>query len=97
MIHKIQSHSLIKKDVSLSQDSCPRFAAYHHQISGQTVLRWGISFELTEEQTAFQTLARQFTKEEIIPVAAKYDKSMEFPEDVFKKVVTIQCTQQHQK
>lgn len=57
----------------------------------------GISFELTEEQTAFQTLARQFTKEEIIPVAAKYDKSMEFPEDVFKKVVTIQCTQQHQK
>jgi hypothetical protein len=46
----------------------------------------GVSFELTEEQSAFQNLARQFAKEEIIPVAAKYDKSMEFPTDVFNKV-----------
>jgi acyl-CoA dehydrogenase len=46
----------------------------------------GISFSLNEEQVAFQNLARQFAKEEIIPVAAKYDKSMEFPHDVFKKV-----------
>ena len=46
----------------------------------------GVSFQLTDDQVAFQNLARQFAKEEIIPVAAKYDKSMEFPHDVFNKV-----------
>lgn len=47
----------------------------------------GITFDLSEEQIAFQNLARQFAKDEITPVAAKYDKSMEFPHDVFKKVI----------
>lgn len=49
----------------------------------------GISFDLTEDQTAYQTLARQFAKDEITPAAAKYDKSMEFPHQVFDKVVII--------
>lgn len=45
----------------------------------------GLSFDLTPEQHAFKELARSFAKDEIIPVAAKYDKSMEYPHDVFKK------------
>jgi acyl-CoA dehydrogenase len=45
----------------------------------------GLCFELTAEQNAFKELARSFAKDEIIPVAAKYDKSMEYPHDVFKK------------
>jgi acyl-CoA dehydrogenase len=51
----------------------------------------GIGFDLTEDQTAFQNLARQFAKEEITPVAAKYDKSMAFPHEVFDKVIYCEC------
>lgn len=45
----------------------------------------GLSFELTAEQHAFKELARSFARDEVIPVAAKYDKSMAFPHDVFQK------------
>jgi hypothetical protein len=42
-------------------------------------------FELSEDTKSYQQLARKFAKEEIIPVAAKYDQSMEYPTAVFKK------------
>ncbi|CAK1554086.1 unnamed protein product [Leptosia nina] len=45
----------------------------------------GLCFELTDEQKALQELARKFTKEEIIPVAAQYDKSGEYPWPIVKK------------
>lgn len=45
----------------------------------------GLCFELSEEQKALQDLARKFTKEEIIPVAAQYDKSGEYPWPIVKK------------
>lgn len=37
----------------------------------------GPSFQLSDEQLAFQELAREFTKEQIIPVAAEHDRTME--------------------
>ncbi|GAA6059872.1 hypothetical protein JCM10212_007077 [Sporobolomyces blumeae] len=45
----------------------------------------GPTFELTEEQNGIKELARSFTENEIIPVARKYDLSMEYPWDVIKK------------
>ncbi|XP_078685911.1 medium-chain specific acyl-CoA dehydrogenase, mitochondrial-like [Branchiostoma floridae x Branchiostoma belcheri] len=45
----------------------------------------GYSFELTDEQREFQELARKFAREEIIPVAAEYDKTGEYPVPVLKK------------
>ena len=42
-----------------------------------------IDFELTEEQKALIDVARRFTKERIIPVAAEADKKSEFPREVF--------------
>ncbi|GAA5981035.1 hypothetical protein JCM10908_003957 [Rhodotorula pacifica] len=45
----------------------------------------GPSFELTEEQLGIRELTRNFTANEIIPVAAKYDRSMEYPWEVIKK------------
>ncbi|KAK4700918.1 cell division control protein 7, partial [Phenoliferia sp. Uapishka_3] len=45
----------------------------------------GPSFGLSEDQQSFQELARSFTTEEIIPVAADYDKSMKYPWEVIKK------------
>lgn len=44
-----------------------------------------ISFTLTDEQKAIQEMARSFVEKEMIPVAAKYDQSMEYPWDVLKK------------
>jgi len=43
-----------------------------------------MQFELTEEQQALQAAARRFAREEIAPVAAKYDQSSEFPRHIIK-------------
>ncbi|MBI4042949.1 MAG: acyl-CoA dehydrogenase family protein, partial [Deltaproteobacteria bacterium] len=44
-----------------------------------------ISFDLSEEQKALRQTAREFAQKEMIPVAAKYDESGEFPWPVFQK------------
>jgi acyl-CoA dehydrogenase len=43
-----------------------------------------MDFELTEEQKALVEMARRFTKEHIIPVAAECDREGRFPMDVFR-------------
>ncbi|KAJ0012062.1 hypothetical protein NQD34_013037 [Periophthalmus magnuspinnatus] len=45
----------------------------------------GYSFELSEQQKEFQQLARKFAREEIVPAAAEYDKTGEYPFPVIKK------------
>jgi len=45
----------------------------------------GINFNVTEEQQEFLDLAEQFTKNEIIPVAAEYDRTGAYPWPVLKK------------
>jgi acyl-CoA dehydrogenase len=45
----------------------------------------GLSFVLTDDQKAFQQLARKFAAEEIIPVAAEHDRTMEYPHKIFAK------------
>jgi hypothetical protein len=45
----------------------------------------GLSFQLTEDQRAFQLAARTFAKDVIIPQAAELDRTMKFPHDVFNK------------
>jgi len=41
-----------------------------------------IDFELGDEQKQFQSLARQFVKDVVIPDAAKHDQDESFPEDI---------------
>ncbi|NLU48949.1 MAG: acyl-CoA dehydrogenase [Syntrophomonadaceae bacterium] len=48
-----------------------------------------ISFELTDEQKEMQALARKFTRNEIIPVAAELDRKSEMPWDIIKKAFEI--------
>src|SRR5262245_25065614 len=43
-----------------------------------------LDFKLTEEQEQLIASARRFTKERIIPVAAKADHESEFPAGVFE-------------
>ena len=45
----------------------------------------GLNFTVTPEQQEYLDLATQFTKNEIIPVAAHYDTTGEFPWAVLKK------------
>ncbi|CAH1954918.1 unnamed protein product [Acanthoscelides obtectus] len=49
----------------------------------------GYNFELNETQKEFQELARKFTREEIIPVAAEYDRTGKYPWDILKKAHAI--------
>jgi acyl-CoA dehydrogenase len=44
-----------------------------------------MDFQLSEDNLAIQDLAKQFTKNEIIPTAAAYDQSMEYPWDIVRK------------
>ncbi|XP_026318294.1 probable medium-chain specific acyl-CoA dehydrogenase, mitochondrial isoform X2 [Hyposmocoma kahamanoa] len=59
--------------------------AYRRLSTAKPIPSTGVCFELSEEQKALQDLARKFTREEIIPVAAQYDKSGEYPWPVVKK------------
>lgn len=51
-----------------------------------------ISFQLTEEQKAVQSMASMFAKNEIIPVAAEYDKKEEVPWHLIEKAHRIGLT-----
>ncbi|MGB7293956.1 MAG: acyl-CoA dehydrogenase family protein [Candidatus Aminicenantales bacterium] len=44
-----------------------------------------IDFNLSEEQQALQSMAREFALKEMRPNAARYDKGGEFPEEIMKK------------
>lgn len=55
----------------------------------------GFNFELNETQKEMQELARKFTREEIIPVAAKHDKTGEYPWDIIKKAWSLGLLNKH--
>ncbi len=44
-----------------------------------------MQFELNDEQLALQEAARRFARDEIAPIAAKYDQSGEFPRKIIQK------------
>lgn len=45
----------------------------------------GLQFELSEDMRMLQDLARDFTRKEITPKAEQYDRSHEWPWDIFQK------------
>ncbi len=44
-----------------------------------------IDFSLSEEQLAIQQMARDFTETEIAPVAAEFDRTGDYPEEIVRK------------
>jgi acyl-CoA dehydrogenase len=44
-----------------------------------------VSFQITEEQEALREMVAKFVQNDMLPVAAKYDESGEFPFEVIKK------------
>ncbi|KAH7728835.1 putative medium-chain specific acyl-CoA dehydrogenase [Aphelenchoides avenae] len=62
----------------------------NHPVTGVVAKRAvssaaGLNFELSDEQRQLQDAVKKFVKEEIIPVAAQYDRTMEYPWAVIKK------------
>jgi acyl-CoA dehydrogenase len=51
-----------------------------------------VSFGLTEEQSMIQNLAREFSRNEIAPVAEHYDKTHEYPWPVIRKAQQLGLT-----
>ena len=50
-----------------------------------------IGFELTDDQKAFQELARDFARSEIAPAAAKHDAEGKFPREILAKAEAAGC------
>uniref|UniRef100_A0A0B7BFF7 Acyl-CoA dehydrogenase/oxidase N-terminal domain-containing protein n=1 Tax=Arion vulgaris TaxID=1028688 RepID=A0A0B7BFF7_9EUPU len=55
----------------------------------------GISFELSPEQLEFQRTARKFSREEVIPKAAEYDRTGEYPWDLVKRAWSLGLINTH--
>src|SRR3954470_22016571 len=48
-----------------------------------------MDFELTEDQRAFQTTARSFAREEMMPHAREWDESEIFPVDALRRAAAL--------
>ncbi|KAI8993428.1 acyl-CoA dehydrogenase/oxidase [Pilobolus umbonatus] len=55
----------------------------------------GMCFALSEEQKSIQEMARKFTREEITPVAAEYDRTGKYPTDIIKKAWELGLVNTH--
>lgn len=51
--------------------------------------------DLSDTQREMQDLARKFVKEEIIPVAAEYDRTGKYPWDIIKKAWSLGLLNKH--
>lgn len=49
----------------------------------------GVGFQLTEDQQMLVKMARDFTREEVIPVAEEYDHEAKFPDEIFLKAFDL--------
>jgi len=50
-----------------------------------SVSRRRLNFEFNEDSLALQELARKFAREEMMPKAAQYDQTMDYPYEIFEK------------
>lgn len=48
-----------------------------------------INFQLSDEQEALKEMVRKFMEKDVIPVAARYDDTSEFPHEIIKKAWEI--------
>lgn len=53
-------------------------------LASQATAAPGFGFTLTEDQKSYQDLARKFALEEIIPVAAEYDRTGAYPVGLYQ-------------
>uniref|UniRef100_A0A4W5K8X4 Medium-chain specific acyl-CoA dehydrogenase, mitochondrial n=1 Tax=Hucho hucho TaxID=62062 RepID=A0A4W5K8X4_9TELE len=63
--------------------------------SSQNAPSTGFCFEMTDQQKEFQELARKFSREEIVPAAAAYDRSGEYPFPIIKRAWELGLMNSH--
>ncbi|CAG9826637.1 unnamed protein product [Diabrotica balteata] len=80
------SKEFLRKGVRLS----PSLAKYSSSSAPG-----GYNFTLNDTQKEFQELARKFTREEIIPVAAEHDRTGKYPFEILKKAWSLGLTNNH--
>jgi acyl-CoA dehydrogenase len=82
---------LVSKD-TMAQEAAGFSKQSHTQSSTLEMIspdRGGVSFELSEAQKALKKKVREFVQKEIVPVAADYDRTGEFPWDIIKKAFEL--------
>ncbi|XP_072015725.1 medium-chain specific acyl-CoA dehydrogenase, mitochondrial-like [Amphiura filiformis] len=88
----IRSLKALASPVSRSGVRCKATSA---ETAAAGAANGGFNFEITSEQQEYVDVARKFAREEIIPKAAEYDKSGEFPADIIKKAWDIGLINAH--
>ena len=76
----LRSSSFRLSRAALRPVGARRYSALEETLEGHG---GSMSFSLSDEQVAFQLMARQVAKEVIAPAAAELDVSMKFPEEIF--------------
>ncbi|CAO2600490.1 Medium-chain specific acyl-CoA dehydrogenase, mitochondrial [Lemmus lemmus] len=82
---KVSINNLFVHGCVLRSLSRVEWRAQHTKAALKKEPGLGFSFELTEQQKEFQATARKFAREEIIPVAAEYDRTGEYPFPLIKR------------
>lgn len=72
-----------------------RSVSTSNKLNSHAIPANGYSFELNETQKEFQDMARKFSREEIIPVAAEYDRTGKYPWDIVKKAWSLGLMNTH--
>uniref|UniRef100_A0A8C6UBT9 Medium-chain specific acyl-CoA dehydrogenase, mitochondrial n=1 Tax=Neogobius melanostomus TaxID=47308 RepID=A0A8C6UBT9_9GOBI len=70
---------------NVSQWKCMLTVTKIAHLHGNCGISRTLLLELSEQQKEFQLLARKFAREEIVPAAAMYDRTGEYPFPVIKK------------
>ena len=60
-----------------------------YPYGGLVVGIFTVDFELTEEQSEIQMLARSFSSREMAPFAAEWDDKCTFPSQMLKKAASL--------
>ena len=73
----------------------PRTARAFSTEAFEDIYEPGFSLQLSDEQNALKELARDFAANEMAPVAAHYDQTMEFPQPIFEKAWELGLVNTH--
>ena len=76
---------LMKYQPSLALVNSKSLSTTIRHENAQEGILGGLNFELSDDQRNMVELARKFTREEIIPKAAHYDKTGEYPWEIIQK------------
>ena len=58
-------------------------------------LSTSFNLNITDEQKAFQELARSFARDEMMPKSAEYDESGKFPQEIFEQAWELGLVNTH--